>query len=1542
MSIISLKNRFIRAFPGRVRIELYGLKHNNEMKSLFMCKFQEVKGIEKIHASIETGRVLICYNVNIVSSHDIYQIIQSIESDFLKDVNNEKSEEDNIIDDKPISSFLVIPKKVDRSFEKESIPLPLAFSLLGLGVLGVKQMLMGRSTLAKNTGLFYLSGLVSVCTGYPFLKRGLKQMSINKKMNSDLILGMSTFALAFARENLVVLAGLSLLHFVNWKRNQANIDSQNGPQLSSEIQLYSHKQSKRGMILGAATLALTRNPLQGMSVLLGANPRPAITATEYAWNQAELVSRDKKYTIPHNGSLPQLSRTKTILFDDTSNLFREKLEAVQCISHDTEESQIWSVVAPLMKKSNHHLKDEVIEKVVQTGKTLRTAFSVESNSHGMRGTIQGIEICVGSKRFVEKHSEECNRYYLEAKRVENKGYNVLFVSKNKKCIGFILGSKVEIVPELKKVSDWLSHQEWKVGILNNSLNISHTFLKRHGIDTSWLQNTEEQIVKRVTAIRSIGEDLIYVGGENKRESISRLEIPELSVNKLRNSLQSIEYAQKINKMVNQHFGITKIWNYVGSLFAMFSIFTAPIIALMTNAMSLLFLSRAKRISEKIVLQKMDFFLKHVKENRCDQAIGYDKAAWHSMTTEKMMSMFHVNKEQGLSDNQVMNLRKKFGMNQIQSKQSTSWIVSFLKQFKEFTSLILLGAAGLSMFTGGWFDGLAMGTVLLCNAVIGTMQERKAEKVVEALNEFRPPNCKVIRNQNTFDISSKELVPGDIVCVEAGDRIPADLRIIHSWNLEVNEATLTGESLPIEKVDCILDLKASLAERKNMLFMGTAVTRGKAIGVVAATGMDTEMGAMVSLVQGEEVEVTPLQKKVTSISKMFIKGAVAAGGLVLLAGIIRGLPITQMIATSITLAASAIPEGLPIMITIALSAGISRMSKNKALVRKLSALETLGRTTIICSDKTGTLTKNEMTVKAIATLNQLWTVEGDGYEPNGEIREMSGEVAVTEMNVTEGKVNERNEPNVSVKSLDLERIMQISVLCNNSELKIEQNEWKMKGDPTEGALLCLAAKSTSVEDYRGLWNRCHEIPFDSETSIMSVICQNSTEENEYKMFSKGSVEAILDCCKFYQENGRVHLLNDEQKNRIIQRNTELADGALRVLALAYRSVDWEANKIEEQELIFVGLVGMIDPPKPEVEKSILEAYRLGVKPVMITGDHPNTAISIAKEIGIKNTANKVLNGQDIDRLTDKELEETVKDVSIFARVTPSHKLRIVKVFQKYGQIVVMTGDGVNDTPAIKKANVGIAMGKTGTEVTKEAADIVLKEDHIGSIIDGVKEGRTIIGNIRKAVGCLLTGNLAEILVTSVAVIAGLPIPLIPIQILLMNLITDALPAMILAVNPGNKTKQTKRQDIVDKELYQKVITRGVLLGAGSLGLFVASLTMGMPLAVAQSTAFATLVAGQLIQTFSWRQEGSEETVRDWSKDHFFMTAIGISWLTLFGALYFPPISKIFHTVPLNIKQWILITVVAGSVSKLSKICLKLLTRKTKNIHRQECHEVTVAI
>jgi magnesium-transporting ATPase (P-type) len=479
---------------------------------------------------------------------------------------------------------------------------------------------------------------------------------------------------------------------------------------------------------------------------------------------------------------------------------------------------------------------------------------------------------------------------------------------------------------------------------------------------------------------------------------------------------------------------------------------------------------------------------------------------------------------------------------------------------------------------------------------------------------------------------------------------------------------------------------------------------------------------------------------------------------------------------------------------------------------------------------------------------------------------------------------------------------------------------------------MAAKAGLDREHLSQWHRCGEIPFDSSTAKMSVVCKDTGPGQACFVFSKGAVESILRHCDSYQANGEVLPLTDKIKGEIMKQNEKMAGEALRVLGFAYRSIEPDADfssGMEEGGMIYVGMAGMIDPPKPGVEESVRQAHALGVKPVMITGDHPITAIAIAKRIGIFDENRQVLSGHELDRLTDEELDRVVEQVAIFARVTPEHKLRIVKALQRRGHIVAMTGDGVNDTPAIKQANVGIAMGRTGTEVTKETADMVLQEDHFGSIVDGVKEGRTIIGNIRKALGCLLTGNLAEILVTSAAVMVGLPIPLVPIQILLMNLLTDALPAMVLAVNPGSKAKQTERVDIVDKNLYQKVVTRGVLLGLGSLGLFAFTLASGAPVQVARSVAFATLVAGQLIQTFSWRREGTEESVRDLRKDRFMIGAMGVSWLALFATLYVPPVTRFFHAAPLPLSYWVPILAVAASVSLVSKPILAVLSGKAES-------------
>ncbi|MCR8630411.1 cation-translocating P-type ATPase [Paenibacillus radicis (ex Xue et al. 2023)] len=1556
------KNRFLRVLPGRIRMEICGLQGNKHVAKLLIVSLSACKAVHKVEPCLITGRLLLLYDQNQITELHIFELIQNIEEQIcllnpskqpdalsavteLEEVKLEVAAA-AIVDAKSELPYnmRVVPNILNpgTAEPKEKVPISLALSMGGLAFLGIKQLIMGRSALARSPAPFYLSAFVSVITGYPFLRRGIQTYSNNKKINSDLLLGTSALALALMRENLVVLAGLSILQYVNWKRSHTVLNGNQEVSLSPEIRRYSEKAGKLGIIASAITWAVTRNPLRAIAVLLAANPRPMTVPAQYAWNQAELVSSERKYIVPEKGSLAQLARTKTMLFEDSSLLFNsQEIEEIQCITEKEEEAdKIVCLAASLMEKSNHPWKEDIRLKAKQTCRTIRTAFHLEEEEQGLQGKVNDSRIFIGSCKYLQDHGIDCHSYELKAKRLARNGYEVLFAGKQGtirgQCLGIIVRHQQSTINEYGSAAAAFIEKGWQLGLLHNSLNISDAAISQFHMDTSWSSLEQGEVIERIAVLQQHGEEVLFVADQEHNpmnQFYKEAGVPSIAVHELTRIQDSALFAEKMYHTVNQHVQITKKWNIFGSVLATLGMISAPVVNLAGDALSLVFMSRTKKISEALTPIS-------VMTHEAEIAAAAEALVWHALPSDQVIKRLQANQQDGLAADQVLFLQNQYGLNRLDSRKPTPWIISYMGQFKEFTTLILLGTTALALLTGGLFDGIAMGAILLANAAIGTIQERKAEKVVQMLNQFQPPMSKCIRDGQQMELSAAELVPGDLICLEAGDRIPADIRLISSWNLRVNEATLTGESLPIEKNDSSLKEDCPLTERTNMLFMGTDVCGGKGKGIVVHTGMNTEMGHLMSLLKQQEKDVTPLQEKVTSISKKFVKGALVAGGLVFVVGMLRGIPIPQMISTSITLAASAIPEGLPVTITIALSAGIFRMAKKNALIRKLSSLETLGRTTIICTDKTGTLTKNEMTVKALSTVDRMWTVTGNGYEPLGTLHELTPEIAAS----AAAQIETKNAGGGSLNHPDLKRLLQICVLCNNSKLEQQEGQWITKGDPTEGALLTLAAKNGMWLKDMAHWHRGLEIPFDSNTAKMSVVCKDLKTEQECYLFSKGAVETILRRCNRYQSNGEILPLSEEQKQQVLQQNEKFSADALRVLAFAYRPIDGnvEHQSIDdEQELIYVGIAGMIDPPRSEVEQNIREAFALGVIPVMITGDHPITALAIAKQLGIYNGTQKIVSGYELDRWTDEELNEIVDEVSIFARVTPEHKLRIVTAFQKRGHIVAMTGDGVNDTPAIKQANVGIAMGRTGTEVTKETADMVLTEDHFGTIVDGVKEGRTIIGNIRKALGCLLTGNLAEIIVTSAAVMVGLPIPLVPIQILLMNLLTDALPAMVLAVNPGNKTKQTKRTDIVDKELYQKVITKGVLLGLGSLGLFAASLAAGIPMPVAQSIAFATLVAGQLIQTFSWRQEGSEETVRDWTKDRFLLGALCISWLALIGALYFPPLAVFFHTAPLPLKYWIPILGVAGSISILSKPILALISKKQELKAFHASHTFTAA-
>jgi P-type Ca2+ transporter type 2C len=877
--------------------------------------------------------------------------------------------------------------------------------------------------------------------------------------------------------------------------------------------------------------------------------------------------------------------------------------------------------------------------------------------------------------------------------------------------------------------------------------------------------------------------------------------------------------------------------------------------------------------------------------------------WES---ERVASYFGVDPDMGLDEAETRKRREKVGPNQLAEGQKVSPVAMLINQFKDFMVLVLLAATLVSGLLGEYTDAVAIIAIVALNAILGFVQEFRAEKSLSALKKLSAPTARVKRNGQWIRIPASELVPGDIISLESGDRIPADVRLIHAENLYIEESALTGESVPVNKTDARLPQgDVPLGDRKNMVYLGTMAVRGKGIGVVVHTGMETEMGRIAHLIQSTETMQTPLQRRLEQLGKILIVVALALTAVVVLTGIIHGHEAYKMFLAGVSLAVAAIPEGLPAIVTIALALGVQRMIKRRAIVRKLPSVETLGCASVICSDKTGTLTQNKMTVTHIWTDGRQVQVSGSGYELAGEFT-IQGQ-----------KVKPASNP-------ALKQLLEVAVLCNNAELLREgekgkllrrkQEKWRVDGDPTEGALLVVGAKGeVTRERLSGEWKRVKEYPFDSERKMMSVLVEN--RKGERMVFSKGAPDVLLNKCTHILNNGRKTPLTDALRSQVTKTNEQLASMALRNLAFAYR--EWKGAEPQresaaERELVFVGLAGMIDPPREEVKDAIRICRRAGIRTVMITGDHQITAVAIARQLGILTDRGLTVTGSELGRMGDQEFQKKVNDIHVYARVSPEHKLKIVKALQKEGHVVAMTGDGVNDAPAIKASDIGIAMGITGTDVSKEASSLVLADDNFATIVAAIEEGRSIYDNIRKFISYLLASNVGEILVMFMAMLAGLPLPLVPIQILWVNLVTDGLPAMALGVDPAeedtmDRQPRNSRESIFARGVGWKILTRGLMIGACTLGAFWMVYNEAPDdLVRAQSVAFATLVMAQLIYVFDCRSSQSIFHRSPLSNKPLVLAVLS-SVLLLFGVMYYPPLQPVFHTVSLGFREWALVIV-----------------------------------
>jgi len=897
-------------------------------------------------------------------------------------------------------------------------------------------------------------------------------------------------------------------------------------------------------------------------------------------------------------------------------------------------------------------------------------------------------------------------------------------------------------------------------------------------------------------------------------------------------------------------------------------------------------------------------------------------AWHQLSEEQLAKSLDTDRAKGLSREQATERLGTLGPNELAEKRGDSPLKLLLNQFKDFMVLVLVGATIISGLLGEMLDALTIIAIILINGVLGFYQEYRAERSLRALKELSAPFAKVVRDGELLHIPARELVSGDVVLLESGDRVPADLRFVECNDCSVDESALTGESVPVVKTAGKLDIAdLALGDRKNCGYLGTMVTRGTAKGIVTVTGMQTEMGKIADLIQQTEEAETPLQHRLEQLGKILIVVALALTVVVVLAGILHGQPAYDMFLAGVSLAVAAIPEGLPAIVTIALALGVQRMIKRRAIVRKLPSVETLGCASVICSDKTGTLTQNKMTVTKLWLGGRTVEVTGEGYEPTGLLKE--------------------NGKSIDAKGdAALRRLTQIAALCNNSDLSqqeaaadakkrkstkgelpvSEAMEWKIQGDPTEAALLVLAAKTGLVKSaLQSLYTRVKEFPFDAERKRMSVLVSH---QGGKLVCAKGAPDLLVSQCAYVLWDDQVVPFTASLKNKVLAANEAMARESLRVLGMAYRDVKAHetcaSGEQAESGLIFVGLTGMMDPPRKEVKEAIYKCRQAGIKTVMITGDHGTTAEAIARTLGIIGREGRVITGTELAAMTDEDLEKVADDVNVYARVSPEHKLRIVQALQRRGHVVAMTGDGVNDAPAVKAADIGIAMGITGTDVTKEASALVLSDDNFSSIVAAVEEGRGIYENIRKFIRYLLASNVGEIMTMFLAMMAGLPLPLVPIQILWVNLVTDGLPAMALGVDQAEsdlmqQKPRAAKENIFARRLGWKIVSRGVLIGLCTLGAFVLALKAGEgqsnQLVHAQTVAFATLVMAQLIHVFDCRSSRSIFH-RKLLENKFLVFAVLSSLVLMLAVLYIEPLQPVFKTVPLDLRDWALVLVAAG--------------------------------
>jgi Ca2+-transporting ATPase len=912
------------------------------------------------------------------------------------------------------------------------------------------------------------------------------------------------------------------------------------------------------------------------------------------------------------------------------------------------------------------------------------------------------------------------------------------------------------------------------------------------------------------------------------------------------------------------------------------------------------------------------------------------ATAHALPADEVLTRFQSDANSGLSATESAARHRQYGFNELAEAPPIPLWKKFASQFTDLVIWILIVAAVISGFmayfypTEGsgaseWAEPIAILAIVLLNGILGFLQEERAERALAALQKLAAPLAKVLRDGKLVSVPARELVPGDRIELEAGDHIPADARILQSFQLRTQEAALTGESVPVSKDGrVVLDPATPLGDRRNMVYLGTIAAAGKASAVVVATGMDTQLGHIAGILQRQAPEPTPLQRRLVELGKVLVVICLVIVAVIFVLNVIRGgtAKLAEVFLISVSLAVAAVPEGLPAVVTIALALGVQRMVKRHALIRKLPSVETLGSVTVICSDKTGTLTRNEMTVRVMMAGDRWYHISGPGYTPRGQFmrsRARDARTAVTQVISLSAEPAADTLATADPKAEpDLLHALSIALRCNNSTVRaVEGSEsytWQALGDPTEAALLVAAYKAGL--DGSGADRKLHEVPFDSERKMMSVVFERS--DGQRSVFVKGAPEVVLNHCQSERRNGEVVALSPERKQEILQLNGRLTEHALRVLGLAWRELPADEPDFEraETDLVFCGLAGMIDPPREEVRDAIRRCDEAGIRPVMITGDHPGTAWAIARELRMARDGDRLVSGKELDAFSDHALADEVEHIAVYARVSAEHKLRIVKAWKTRGEVVAMTGDGVNDAPAVKAADIGIAMGKTGTDVTKEASDMVLTDDNFASIVNAVEEGRGIFDNIQKFVYYLLSCNVGEVLFMFFAAMVNWPAPLAAIQLLWINLVTDGLPALALGLDPlergiMKRPPRPPREPVITRIRGLRMLRNGFLMALAAGVGFTVVYDAGNEASVQQArcVAFCIMALSQLFFAMTVRSERHTLFQLGVFTNPHLIAAVAISGVMQLTVVSVPFLQPFFETTKPSTEHWAIIMLLA---------------------------------